>query len=278
MGNDPFLFVKAKFFEIESPLLEFRNNVASQFGEDGIVQRIFELLPDGDRNFVEFGAWDGKFLSNCWHLAENLGWAGVFIEGNEGKFKELLDNHGENQNIKCLNKFIELSGENTLDNILSGVGMNKNFDLLSIDVDGTDYFIWESLSEFLPRLVIIEFNPTVPNDIIFVQAKDANVNHGCSLLALVTLGKQKGYELVCCTSTNAFFVRKEEFHHIGLSNNSHWNLYEPICDGRIFQGYDSTIFVEGMDRLVWKGGWALESSDFQVLPKSARVFGDNQKR
>ncbi len=131
--------------------------------------------------------------------------------------------------------------------------MNKNFDLLSIDVDGTDYFIWESLSEFLPRLVIIEFNPTVPNDIIFVQAKDANVNHGCSLLALVTLGKQKGYELVCCTSTNAFFVRKEEFHHIGLSNNSHWNLYEPICDGRIFQGYDSTIFVEGMDRLVWKG-------------------------
>ncbi len=95
MGNDPFLFVKAKFFEIESPLLEFRNNVASQFGEDGIVQRIFELLPDGDRNFVEFGAWDGKFLSNCWHLAENSDWAGVFIEGNEGKFKELLDNHGE---------------------------------------------------------------------------------------------------------------------------------------------------------------------------------------
>src|SRR6185436_19202869 len=99
-------------------LRRFSSNVGSQFGEDGILQRIFEILPGTNKWCVEFGAWDGKHLSNCYNLISNSNWKGVMIEANGDKFLELKKNHGKNPNAYLINRFVEFTGENTLDNIL----------------------------------------------------------------------------------------------------------------------------------------------------------------
>jgi hypothetical protein len=276
MSSVPYHFKKVSFFQVQSPLLEFSKDITSQCGEDGIIERIFEIIKPNHRYCVEFGAWDGKHFSNCWNLIANNEWAGLLIEGNETKFQNLLVTHGNNERVSCVNKFVEFEGENSLDNILFSVNAPQDFDLLSIDIDGTDYFIWESLDSFKPSVIVIEFNPTIPNDVIFVQAKDNSVNQGCSLLSLILLGKQKGYKLICCTSWNAFFVKDELYSEFNIPNNFIHYMYSPYSDGRIFQGYDSYVYVAGVDRLLWSD-IPVSSGDFQVLPQSMRRFEDSQR-
>jgi len=271
--NRPHLLNQVSFFDINSPLLAYQKKVTSQFGEDGIIERIFELIKTTNKYCLEFGAWDGKYLSNCWDLITNKQWRGCFVEADRRKFAELLQTYSGNDRVNCLNRFVEFEGENSLDRILSEVGAPKDLDFASIDVDGIDYFIWDSLKEYRPRALVIEFNPSIPNDVVFVQEKSINVNHGCSLLSLVMLGKEKGYELVCAFECNAFFVQKELYDSLGIPSNFIHLMYRPTCDGRIFHGYDSQIFMTGMPRLIWRN-IPLDSSDFQVVPASMRRYGD----
>jgi len=250
--------------------------VTSQNGEDGILEYIFKKIPtDNQKYFVEFGAWDGKYLSNCFNLAKNQDWNGIFIEGNTEKFKDLQANVGDLAKVKCINTFVDFSGSTRLETILRSNGCPKNFDLLSIDVDGVDYHLWEDLDFFKPKVVVIEFNPSIPNDVIFIQARDLKVNQGSSLLALILLGKERGYELVCSTSCNGIFVLKEYYSLFGITNNHITVMCSPKCDGRIFHGFDSTVYVSGMPRLIWSNV-RLSDLDFQVLPASMRRFDDAQ--
>jgi hypothetical protein len=267
-----------RFFEHSSPLLQYQGNVASQAGEDGIIERIMELLRPNQQFCVEFGAWDGKLHSNCFNLLKNKGWNGIMIEANKDKYRDLVGTYAGHDNVTTVNRFVDFEGANALDKLLDEFEAPRDFGLLSIDVDGCDYYIWESLARFSPEVVVIEINPTVPNDVLFVQARSFDVHQGCSLLALVDLGRQKGYELAVCTAWNAFFVRADKYPKLGLKSNLISNLYVPIQDGRIFQGFDGSIHVVGMTSLVWKGGLPVSSEDFQVLPKAARVWSDAQKK
>jgi hypothetical protein len=269
---------QVRFFSIHSPLLEHRRDVTSQNGEDGILEHIFTKIPKSESPYcVEFGAWDGKHLSNCYNLIKNDGWSGLLIEANKQKFQQLQKNYEMLKNVKCVNTFVEFEGPNSLDNIMERSGAPVDFDLLSIDIDGADYFIWESLTKFRPKVVVIEFNPSVPNDVIFVQAKDMKVNQGSSLLALIFLGKQKGYELICCTSCNAIFVLSSFYPNFSMTSNHITKMFTPACDGRIFHGYDSEIHIVGMSKLLWSN-ISIESGDFQVLPASLRRFSDSQTK
>jgi len=272
----PYLLEKIEFFSLDSPLLKFSKNIASQFGEDGIIEKIFEILGTENQYCIEFGGWDGKYLSNCFNLIENKGWSGCFIEANKERFLDLVANHGFNPKVNCINKFVEISGENSLETILSSINAPRGIDLLSIDIDGLDYFIWEELTTYTPRLVVIEFNPTIPNDIVFVQPKNPSINQGSSLLALIHLGKKKGYELVCCTTCNAFFVKKEDFLKFKLKSNSILSLYRPISDGRIFHGFDSYIYVHGMDKLLWSK-ILINNDSFQVVSKEDRIYTETKQ-
>lgn len=265
------------FFTVDSPFLKFKKNVTSQFGEDGIIEKINEILNPVNQLCVEFGAWNGIYLSNSYNLIKNKKWRGVMIEANREKYAELVENYADDD-VVALNRFVDLSGDNSLDNILSQIGAPSEIGMLSIDIDGNDYYVWESLETFSADLVVIEFNPTIPNDVFFVQDKSFEVNQGCSLLALISLAKRKSYELVCCTECNAFFVKAEKYGFFGIENNSINNMYAPIQNGRIFQGYDGTIHVIGINSLVWKGGIRVTSEDFQVLPRSFRFFDDTQKK
>jgi hypothetical protein len=234
-----------------NPLTAHRTNVYSQDGEDSVLARIFEILPPRHRYCVEFGALDGEILSNCCNLIRHADWSGCFIEAHAARFRTLLDKHGKNPRVTCVQRYIALEGPNTLDNVLAEAGAPADLDLISIDIDGLDWFVWRSLARHAPRVVVIEFNPSIPNDVIFVQAPDARVNQGCSLAALVELGREKGYALIACTGWNAFFVREEDFPRFGIQNNDIDTLYRPMMDGRIFHGYDGRLFITGMPRLIW---------------------------
>ena len=267
-----------RFQQLTSPLSQYRRNVFSQGGEDGIIEQINELLRPEHKLCVEFGAWDGKLFSNCYNLTTNKNWSGIMIEANPEKYKELQQTYAENENVRTVHRLVDFEGANSLDNILAEFGAPRDIGLISIDIDGNDYYVFESLKNHTPELVVIEFNPTIPNDVLFVQEKSFKVNQGCSLLALVILGKQKGYELAACTDWNAFFVKQEKLPVLGIENNFINRMYAPMQDGRIFQGYDGSIHVVGMHTLMWKGGIPVSSDDFQVLPKAIRVWGDAQRK
>ncbi|MFN9280538.1 MAG: hypothetical protein ACK6DW_12480 [Betaproteobacteria bacterium] len=276
VNSVPAILEKVYFNEIDSPLLAYRRNVASQDGEDGIIDKIFDVVGTKNKYCIEFGAWDGKHLSNCWNLIANQNWGGCFIEGNAEKYGQLERNIAQYSHVVCVNTFIDVDGDNCLDRVLERCGAPLQPDFLSIDVDGVDYHIWASLTRYSPRVVVIEFNPSVPNDVIFVQASNLQINQGSSLLALILLAKQKGYELVCCTTCNAFFVQRDLYGLFGIVNNGINVMYRPISDGRIFHGYDSYIFVTGMPKMLWSD-IPVNSSDFQVIPEVMRRFGDAQR-
>jgi hypothetical protein len=245
-------------------------NVVSQYGEDGIIKKIFEILPPPINKWcIEFGAADGKYLSNTWNLLTNENWKGCMIEGQPQLFSILKERY--DSNVVCVCTYVEPTGQKSLDNILDSVSAPTEFDLLSVDVDGMDWYIWESLSRHFPRIVIIEFNPTVPNDVFFIQDHNPTLNQGCSLLALIELAREKGFELIATTINNAFFVCKDLFPLFGIIDNNINSIHTLSYETKIFQCYDGTILTAGCRKLLWhKMDFGPE--DLQILPLEKRKY------
>jgi hypothetical protein len=257
-------------------LLSCKRNVTSQTGEDGIIENIFMVIGEGNKWCVEFGAWDGKHFSNTYNLIANKGWSGILIESDFEKYKQLLETYKDNSRVIYINRFVDFEGSDSIDNILAGTPIPISFDLLSIDIDGNDYHIWESMATYLPRVVVIEFNPTIPNDIEFIQPKNMKVNQGSSLFSLTKLGNTKGYELVAATELNALFVRKEYFKLFDINDNSLSALHKGReFQTRLFQLYDGTIVLEGYNKLFWHGK-EIRQEDVQVQPRFLRFFPDRR--
>ncbi len=247
-------------------------NLTSQAGEDGIIEEILKIL-GSDLNpwCVELGAHDGRTLSNTYNLINSYHWNGVLIEEQQWKYKKLCETYQGNQKVFPINCLVGFDGDATLDNTLTKTSITENFGLLSIDVDGCDYYIWESMKNYRPVVVVIEYNPTIPNDIVFIQAKNMSVNQGSSLLALIELGKKKGYELIATTSLNAIFVIHELFHKFEIFDN-HINKMRREPGSRIWQGYDGTVYTHNFQRLLWKG-IDIQHEDLQVIPIDQRYYG-----
>jgi hypothetical protein len=227
-------------------LLDYAANVYSQNGEDGILAKILEMLPAKDKWCVEFGAWDGQYLSNTCNLIERYGYSAVLIEPDRKKFADLLKKHGSNRNVIAQCRFVGIGPDDNLDHILADISIPKDFDVLSIDIEGNDYHVWDAISSYTPKIVRIAFNPTIPNEVEFVQPADPNVNQGASLLALTRLGRRKDYELVCVTHRTAIFVRSTLFSLFGIANNDPHTLREDVSSVTyFFCGYDGTLFVTG---------------------------------
>lgn len=255
-------------------LKDYSSNVTSQFGEDGIIAKILELIGASNKWCVEFGAWDGKYLSNTWDLINNKNWKAVLVEGEPGRAERLAQTHEQRSGeVFVENAFVGWEGEDRLDNILARTPIPVDFDVLSIDIDGNDWHVWDGLQNYRPRLIVVEFNPCASNDLYFVQDADPSINQGASLLAFVELGKSKGYELVATTYANAFFVHAGDFHKVGIADNSIDAMFQPQMDLQILQGFDGTIFAAGHMWLIWHG-IKLEQEDFQILPKHLRKYPD----
>jgi hypothetical protein len=253
-------------------LVRHRSNVTSQCGQDGIFAKIFELIGCKNKWCIEFGAADGKWLSNTWTLIANEGWDGVLIEAKTERHAKIAENHPGNPKARGLNVWVDYEGENTLDKILARAGAPKDIDLMCIDIDGNDWHVWDSLVEYRPRLVNIEFNPTIPNDVLFVQDRDPAVNQGNSLAAFIELGKSKGYSLVCVSSWDAMFVPDELFPLFGIADNSIDAMFDNGYETKLFQGYDGTFWMAGNLKVQWKQ-IPFQPDAFQVLPAEKRHYG-----
>jgi hypothetical protein len=233
-------------------LMKYLKNITSRDGEDGVIHQIFEIMGVNNPWCVEFGAWDGKYLSNTYDLIAHKDWNGVLIEMSKDRFEDLKETYKGNDKAHLINQMIGFDAQSdSIDFILGKTDIPQNLDLMSIDIDGNDWHVWDSMQTYRPRLVLIEFNPSIPNDVLYIQERNFEQQRGCSLRALIELGKLKGYELVCATAINGLFVVSEEFDKFGISDNSIDAMYTPVVDGRIFHGYDSSIHVIGMQKLLW---------------------------
>jgi hypothetical protein len=255
-----------------STLADHARDVHSQNGEDGILERIFDLLGVRQGRCAEFGAWDGIHLSNTRRLIEEQGWSAVLIEASPEKFAELQENSRAFPQVTCVRRFVTFDPPDHLEGILAQAGAPEDLDLLSIDVDGADYHIWEGLRIWRPKVVVIEINPTMPNHVEFVQARDMSVQHGSSLRAMTELGRRKGYELAAVTTSNGIFVRDDLFGSLGVEDNA-LDALRPGHEHEtsLLHLFDGTMAIAGRTRHPWNG-MELRDARVQILPERLRVY------
>jgi len=195
-------------------LTQFQYQVFSQSGEDGIIAEIFKRTGTTNKFFVEIGAGNG--IENNTAALLMQGWCGVWCEADQrftDKLKKTLFPHLKDK-LTLIDKFITIENIETL---LKESNVPKEPDLISIDIDGNDYWIWETMESFKPRVIILEYNGIWGPDIEWVMpyddkhSWDGTSHYGASLHALEKLGEKKGYSLVCCnlTGNNSFFVRND---------------------------------------------------------------------
>lgn len=185
----------------------------SQNDEDGIIQEIFRRLALERGVFVEFGVQDG--MQNNTRLLLYKQWKGLWIEADAKCVRAMQSTFAselESGQLKVLRSFV--TRENICE-LIASAGWDE-IDLLSIDIDGNDYWIWEAI-DLRPKVVIMEYNAKFRPPTAWVMAYnphhrwDYSDYHGASLVSLDTLGRQKGYVLVgtCLAGVNAFFVRSD---------------------------------------------------------------------
>lgn len=209
-----FIFCFLSAYSEEIDLSVYEKSVYSQYGEDGVIAKILSVIPSTSRYCVEFGAYDGITGSNTF-LLRRQGWKCL-----------LLDRMFERDEFNLHKEFIRAENINEL---FEKYRVPHDLDVLSIDIDYNDFYIWEKLDpKFDAKLVIIECNPThLPDQDKVVKYRpfycgDGTNYYGASILALYNLGKSKGYSLVYHESsgTNLFFVKDSilKEHDISFKN------------------------------------------------------------
>jgi hypothetical protein len=195
---------------------EFR--VFSQWGEDGILEHLFRHVEVPRKFFVEFGVETYR-EANTRFLLTQRGWQGLVMDGGEKEVAAIRrDPICWRHHLTVAQAFVTRENINTL---LEQNGATGPIGLLSVDVDGNDYWIWEAVTAVQPAVVVVEYNAifgperavTIPYDPAFMRQK-AHWSHlysGASLAALAGLGRRKGYAFVGTNSAgnNAFFVQRE---------------------------------------------------------------------
>ena len=200
-----------------SPLRLARSHrkVFSQNGEDGMIEEIFRRLGTTNKFVVEFGAAAGLENNSVYLL--HLGWKAFWIEGSRKLVGRVLRTHShfiDNSQLAVRCAFVT---RETIQQHFDEAEVPSEPDLLSIDIDGNDYWVWEAIDRYSPRVVVMEYNPLWPPHVCWIQKYDAQRSwdgtsyHGASLKSLELLGKRKGYSLVGCdlAGANSFFVRDD---------------------------------------------------------------------
>ena len=243
--------------------------VYSQNGEDGILEFIFSKIGTTNKFSVEFGVGNGSEC-NTLYLLERKGWQGLMMDygaesapqatGGTRKDRSNL-RFGSLSNVKnkikaffkkprqkspSINYALDIKNEKvTAENIqqlLIKYDVPKRFDLLSIDIDFNDYWVWKAITNYSARVVVIEFNSSIPPTESRVVPYDPNARwdgtnyFGASLLALTKLGLEKGYTLLGCDSNgvNAFFCQSDL--HSEIKINGIQELYRPPRYGELIDG------------------------------------------
>lgn len=195
--------------------------VFSQFDEDGVILFLLATAPNGPRRVVDLGAGDGVYASNSANLLLNLGFDGLLVDGDAGSIataERFYARHPDSRERPPATAHAFLTRENVND-VVSSAGLEGEVDLLSIDVDGNDYWLWEALECVRPRFVVVEAHPELGRDEYVMpyrpdfvwKAAPEDGRYGASLLAFVRLGERLGYRPVGANQYgfNVFFARED---------------------------------------------------------------------
>jgi len=214
-------------------LLRHGYKVYSQCDEDGIIEEIFKRIGPRSRTFVEFGVETGIECNSVKLLIE--GWNGLWIDGSAAHVSQIrssLTDFLADGRLRVIESFVTAENINSL---IEQGGSTGKIDLLSIDIDMNDYWVWKAIEIVKPRVVVIEYNATLRPPMSLVVPYDATrvwsgSNYfGASLEALTHLAREKGYRLVGCSfsGANAFFVHEADAGDVFFDPPTAEELYEP---------------------------------------------------
>jgi len=269
-------------------LRQFEERWSSQNGEDGIFREVFGRIAVERRYLVEIGAGDGS-ESNGGMLIERFGWQALLIEGNSERAERLRRRHEQRPNVHIHEEFVQPAS------VVRAFELHQvpcEFDLLSIDIDGNDYWIWEALSRWRPRLVVAEYNagkgqatdwvmPFTPD-----HQWDGSSNFGASLTAFHRLAGQLGYTLIGTESAgvNAFFIRSDLRAQARFPSLSPAQAYNPLRSAaapltlteRLRASYTRSYYVDDCGGFRTFGGddpLAIEDLRLRTVAAFAEVRG-----
>lgn len=201
----------------------------SQNGEDGVLNAILAAIGDSNKYFVEFGVSDG-WSCNSRLLAEIFDWHGLFIEVDPNCYAALKQRYCNSAKVRCEDVAVTPANINKL---FEAFGVPEKFGVLSIDIDGQDYWVWNALDgKYQPDVIIMEFNSALGMSVPVVEKEGAQSSQitetwGASLAAMEGLANAKGYNLVHLemAGVNAFFVKERIIKDKGL-------IFHGIVDNR----------------------------------------------
>ncbi|MCG6919905.1 MAG: hypothetical protein LJF15_02300 [Acidobacteria bacterium] len=223
----------------------YAKTIFCQSGEDGILEKIFEVIPPTARFVIEFGAGDGVLYSNARRLIVREGWGALLIEGDEELAATLARNYVGFPGVRAVHAWV-FPGNVEL--LFEENGVPHDLDLLVIDIDSNDYYVWRAIRDYRPKVVQIEYNGTfLPPQKVVVGFHpmlwwDKSRHFGASIQSMVDLGRRKGYELVAANElgANLFFVDSRYYERFNIKDNSPERLFVPF-------NYDVALGPEHFD-------------------------------
>jgi hypothetical protein len=199
-------------------LQDYEFQVFSQWGEDGILQYLVREVPIVNRTFIEFGVEDFT-ESNCRFLMMKDNWRGLVLDSSERNIAAIRDSHYFwKYDLQAVRAFVTADN---IDALLGAAGFDPDLGVLSVDIDGMDFWVLQAVQCVRPRILITEYNAlfgperivTVPYEADFDRLRRhfSGLYYGASLGAMTALAISRGYDLVGTNSngTNAFFVRSD---------------------------------------------------------------------
>jgi hypothetical protein len=213
-------------------LAKHERSVFSAGGEDGVLERLFEIIEPRNRYLVDLGAGDGIAGSSSRNLILNHGWRGLLVEAEAGRARQLAATYEASEQATTLHALID---PGDLEILLGAHGVPQDPDLLIVGLKANDWYVWRGIRDFRPRVVQIQYNAafTPPQTMVIeyhpLNFWDGAMYFGASIQSLYNLGKRKGYELVYANTsgTNLFFVDARLFDRFGIRDNSPLLLYRP---------------------------------------------------
>ncbi len=247
---------QSKLHEKYGNINEAEFKIFSQTGDDGIIQYLINNIDIEEKKFIEFGV-QNYTESNTRFLLINNNWKGLVIDGNKANISYIRDDPiSWKYDLTSVYCFID---KNNINEIIYNNNFSGKLGILSIDIDGNDYWIWEHLNIVDPVIVVIEYNSvfgcrhaiTIPYDPNFNRTKAhySNLFFGCSLKALYLLAEKKGYLFVGSNSngSNAFFIRKDKIGNIKPVSIESGYVKSKFKESRNAKGHLS--YVSDDDRL-----------------------------
>jgi hypothetical protein len=192
--------LEVNYQEIANDLDGHAYNSYSQWGEDGILEEIFNRIGTANKWCLECGAGDGLFMSNTRKLIED-GWTGILIEADANKMERLSTNSAPYE-AHCFN--VRIGPDDKLDDILASVTAPMDIDLVVIDIDGQDFYAWNSMLRYIPRVVVIEYDAH-GGDPYFLPTLGGKGQAGLHQINGLAFGKT--YRPVWRSYSNLIFVR-----------------------------------------------------------------------